>query len=267
MRTTLKKGLGRSAPTDGDGRAVFPPGAASPVSRYRPLAPRGRSRLTLLVQVAIWLGAASLVLAVGTAGGAYLYFHESVASVAAKSPAVKRAAQQLDIPLPGQPAVALVIGYDRRKGDGADTPSRSDTLMLVRADPDTDSISLLSFPRDLRADIRCPGRTPYSDKIAHAYMECGPQGSLQTVRALTGIPINYLITVNFRGFREIVDRMGERGSTSTGGTSTTAVGRRDTPRSTSDPGISSSRGAAPSTTCATGTPTPTSTAWRASSSS
>ena len=208
MRTTLKKGLGRSAPTDGEGRAVFPPGAASPVSRYRPPGPRRRSRLAFLVTVAIWLGAASLVLAVGTAGGAYLYFHESVAAVAAKSPAVKRAAQQLDVPLPGQPAVALVIGYDRRKGDAEDAPSRSDTLMLVRADPDTDSISLLSFPRDLRANIHCPGRTPYSDKIAHAYTECGPQGSLQTVRALTGVPINYLITVNFRGFREIVDRLG-----------------------------------------------------------
>jgi hypothetical protein len=28
------------------------------------------------------------------------------------------------------------------------------------------------------------------------------------VKALTGIPVNYLITVNFRGFRQIVDRLG-----------------------------------------------------------
>ena len=80
--------------------------------------------------------------------------------------------------------------------------------MLVRADPATDSISLLSFPRDMRVEIRCPGRTPYFDKIAHAYATCGPQGSLQTVKALTGVQINYLITVNFRGFRQIVDRLG-----------------------------------------------------------
>ena len=33
--------------------------------------------------------------------------------------------------------------------------------MLVRADPTTDSISLLSFPRDMRVEIRCPGRTPF----------------------------------------------------------------------------------------------------------
>ena len=154
----------------------------------------------------MWLGIACLVVATGTAGGAYLYFHESVAAVAAKTPEVRKAARQLDVALPGQPAVALVIGYDARKGEG--TSGRSDTLMLVRADPATDSISLLSFPRDMSVEIRCPGRTPFTDKINAAYATCGPQGSLQTVRALTGVQINYLITVNFRGFRQIVDRLG-----------------------------------------------------------
>ena len=208
MRTTLKRGLGRAAPPNGNGKPVLPPGALSPVNVYRQPPPLPRSRMTLVGQVALWLGLASLVLAAGSAGGAYLYFHESVAAVAAKTPAVKRAARTLDVPLPGQPALALVIGYDHRLEDGKDTPSRSDTLMLVRADPETESISLLSFPRDLRAEIRCPGRTPYSDKIAHAYTACGPQGSLDTVKALTGLPVNYLITVNFRGFRQIVDRLG-----------------------------------------------------------
>ena len=128
--------------------------------------------------------------------------------MAASTPAVKKAAKQLDVPLPGQPAVALVIGYDHRLEDGKGAPSRSDTMMLVRADPQTDSISLLSFPRDMRVEIRCPGRTPFFDKIAHAYVECGPRGSLQTVKNLTKLDINYLITVNFRGFVQIVDRLG-----------------------------------------------------------
>ncbi|MCI0635476.1 MAG: LCP family protein, partial [Actinobacteria bacterium] len=130
-----------------------------------------------------------------------------MAAVAAETPEVKRAARALHAPLPGQPAVALVIGYDHRREDGANSTGRSDTLMLVRADPSTDSISLLSFPRDMRVEIRCEGRTPYFDKIAHAYSACGPQGSLDTVKALTGIPVNYLITVNFRGFRQIIDRL------------------------------------------------------------
>jgi LCP family protein required for cell wall assembly len=177
------------------------------MSVYRQPPSARRSRVGLLARVLLFLFLAVLVFVAGSAGGAYLYFHESVAAVAAKTPAVKKAARQLSVPLPGQPAVALVIGYDHRITDG-NSPSRSDTLMLMRADPESDSISLLSFPRDLVTEIHCPGRAPYTDKIAHAYMVCGPQGSLNTVRQLTGVPINYLITVNFRGFRQIVDRLG-----------------------------------------------------------
>jgi LCP family protein required for cell wall assembly len=206
MRTTLKRGLGRGAAPNGNGKAVLPPGASSPMTLYRQPERSRRSGMGLLGRVAMWLGIACLVVATGTAGGAYLYFHESVAAVAASTPAVRKAAETLDVPLPGQPAVALVIGYDARKGEG--TSGRSDTLMLVRADPSTDSISLLSFPRDMSVEIRCPDRTPFFDKINAAYATCGPQGSLQTVRQLTGLQINYLITVNFRGFREIVDRLG-----------------------------------------------------------
>jgi LCP family protein required for cell wall assembly len=208
MRTTLKRGLGRGSASNGNGKPVLPPGTMSPVSLYRQPAPASRSRMRVLGRVALWLGVASLVLFVGAAGGAYLYFHESVAAVAASTPEVKRAARTLDVPLPGQPAVALVIGYDHRPEDGEGAPSRSDTLMLVRADPSNDSISLLSFPRDMSVSIQCPGRTPFVDKIAHAYSYCGPQGSLNTVRDLTGLSVNYLITVNFRGFRQIVDRLG-----------------------------------------------------------
>jgi LCP family protein required for cell wall assembly len=208
MRTTLKRGLGRGAAPNGNGKAVLPPGAVSPVTRYRQPERSPRSRARLVGQLAMWCGIAFLVMATGIAGGAYLYFHQSVAAVAAKTPEVKRAARQLSVALPGQPAVALVIGYDHRKADGPNASGRSDTLMLLRADPSTDSISLLSFPRDMRVEIRCPGRTPFFDKINAAYSYCGPQGSLQTVRALTGVDINYLMTVNFRGFRQIVDRLG-----------------------------------------------------------
>ena len=79
--------------------------------------------------------------------------------------------------------------------------------MLVRADPSTDSISLLSFPRDMRwrSGARGARRTSTRSRTPPA---CGPQGSLDTVKALTGIPVNYLITVNFRGFRQIIDRLG-----------------------------------------------------------
>ena len=74
------------------------------------------------------------------------------------------------MPPPDEPAIALVVGYDRRLEDvKTGNPSRSDTLMLVRADPTTDSISMLSFPRDLHVEIHCPGRGTFGDRINQAY--------------------------------------------------------------------------------------------------
>ena len=86
------------------------------------------------------------------------------------------AAKRLDIALPGQPATALVVGYDRRAGEGKGTQSRSDTMMLVRADPGTKTISLLSFPRDLFVEIHCPGERPFRGRINEAYANAARRG-------------------------------------------------------------------------------------------
>ena len=86
--------------------------------------------------------------------------------------------------------------------------ARSDTIMLLRADPQTDSVSMLSFPRDLVVPIHCPGKAPFENRINEAYSTCGEQGTVETVRRLTGLPINYLITVNFHGFKQLVANLG-----------------------------------------------------------
>ena len=206
MRTTLKKGIGRGAELNGNGHAVLPPRALVHMTRYQQ--PR-RSRLRVVGRILFSLFALALMVALGLAGGYYLYLDKSVEKLSNYSPAVKRAQKKLDkVPPPDQPAVALVVGYDRRLEDiKTGTESRSDTLMLVRADPTTDSISLLSFPRDLRVEVHCPSRR-FFDRINQAYASCGPEGSLQTVKALTGVPINYLITINFRGFKQLVAKVG-----------------------------------------------------------
>jgi LCP family protein required for cell wall assembly len=208
MRTTLKRGIGRGASVTGNGRPVLPPGSLSPIAIYRQPEPPPRSGWATLRTIFAWALVALLVVVGSIAGGAYLWFHESVAAVVASTPDVKIAAKRLDVALPGQPATALVIGYDRRAGEGAGTRSRSDTVMLVRADPETKSVSLLSFPRDLFVEIHCPGKGTFNARINGAYSECGTKGTLETVRALTDLPIQFLITVNFRGFRKLVDAVG-----------------------------------------------------------
>jgi LCP family protein required for cell wall assembly len=216
MRTTLKRGVGRSAAVNGNGRAVLPPAVLEEleelvrVTRYRQPEPPRRGIGRLLLRGFLWLVAAAAVVVTGLAGGAYLYLDEDVVgAVKPRDRALREAANRLDIAPPGEPAVALVVGYDKRTfGPERDQAPRSDTLMLVRADPATKSLSLLSFPRDLLVDVRCPGRAPFRARINGAFSECGVAGSLETVRALTGLPINYLVTVNFRGFRKLVARVG-----------------------------------------------------------
>jgi LCP family protein required for cell wall assembly len=171
-----------------------------------------RGRLRLAGKILGWLLVACLVAAGALGGGIWLYLNESVAAISASSPelvAIEEAGI-LDAPVPGQPTTAIVIGYDKRAGDEADI-GRSDTIMLLRANPDHDTLSLLSFPRDLVVDHPgCPerGYPPFRDRINVAYTLCGPSGTVETVKALTRLSINYVIVVNFRGFREIVNTVG-----------------------------------------------------------
>ena len=213
MRTTLKRGMGRAATLNGNGRAVLPPPVLEPMRRYRQPPPPSRSTGRLIGKVFGWIILALLVVASGLAGGLYLYGHESLSAVGPHSAPVKKALGNLtSVPAPSEPATALVIGYDARKGADASSAkeSRSDTIMLLRADPQQDTLSILSFPRDLDVPIYCedPNVAIVTDRINSAWSRCGPQGTLNTVQKLTGVPINYLITVNFHGFKLLVNKLG-----------------------------------------------------------
>jgi LCP family protein required for cell wall assembly len=211
MRTTLKKGIGQGAGVNGNGSGAFPPGALSPVTLYRQPPPPQRSLAAQVGRFFAWLAITLLVVVCGLVGGFYLWIHESAAALRPHTAQAKAAQARLDDPKGA--AIAMVIGYDHRAGDG-DSPSRSDTMMLIRADPVTKTISLLSFPRDLIVPIFCAGKNggaavPYgSGRINSAYSTCGLTGSLETVRHLTGLPVNYLISVNFLGFIGVVNKLG-----------------------------------------------------------
>jgi LCP family protein required for cell wall assembly len=212
MRTTLKRGMGRAATVNGNGngRAVLPPGVVEPMRRYSPPPPPPRSRRSTAAKIFGWILLALVIVVTGLAGGLYLYAHETLSAIAPHSVAVKKSTKDLAVPAPSEAAVALVVGYDARAGvDGfAAKDSRSDTIMLIRADPQTNTLSLLSFPRDLQVPIYCDPTTPSGiDRINSAWSTCSVKGTLDTVEKLTGIPVNYLITVNFHGFKLLVNKM------------------------------------------------------------
>ena len=207
MRTTLKRGYGRGADLNGNGHAVLPPGVLTPARLYQQPPREGRSIGRRLAGFFFWVLVLVAMVAGGAAGGLYLYGHDFAAATAPHSKALKKAAKNLDYAAPGKPAIALVLGTDHRYVDGK-APGRSDTMMLIRTDPSNHTVSLLSFPRDMRVAIHCPGRAIWYDKINVAYPTCGPLGSLETVKDLTNVPINYLISVNFLGFIQVVDKLG-----------------------------------------------------------
>jgi len=112
----------------------------------------------------------------------------------------------------GSPQTILVLGSDRRFSDLAkynkllkhNNPARSDTIMLIRLDPDQPVTSVLSIPRDLKVHI--PGYG--TDKINAAYSDGGPTLTLKTIKELTGLEINHVVNINFHGFRDVVNAVG-----------------------------------------------------------
>ncbi|MFL5952399.1 MAG: LCP family protein [Gaiellaceae bacterium] len=208
MKTTLKRAMGRGGAVNGNGRPVYPPSAPTPMTRYRQPDPPRRGAWHLVAEIFLWTLLAALILAAAAGGGLYLKSHQFVGAISPKKKADIAAAKRLDLADPSQPTIALVIGTDRRKGFQSELTGRSDTLILVRADPINKSLSLLSFPRDLIVTVKCPGHPDVQERINYAFSECGASGSIETVRALTGLPINYYVTVNFRGFMDLVNNLG-----------------------------------------------------------
>ena len=211
MRTTLKRGIGRGAAVNGNGHGVLPPSAIEPMRRYRQPDPPRRSTGQTVKTVFGWIALGLLVVVAGIAGGSYLYAHETLNALAPHSKSVKESTKYLHTIPPSQPAVGLIIGYDARAGVdsfGA-SGSRSDTIMLVRADPQQNTLSLFSFPRDLVVPVYCkdPNVVSTHDRINTAFTCGGAAGTLNTVEKLTGIPVNYLITIDFHGFKLLVNKL------------------------------------------------------------
>ena len=213
MRTTLKRGIGRAGGANGNGHSSVPP-VLTTASRYSSPPPPKRALGSRILAGFGWFVLVLVVVGAGVGGGIYLYTHETLNDINAKG-ATKKAEQKLK-PLPSvnSPAIALVAGYDHRAGTGTAkyAGSNSDTLMLLRANPQNDTLSLLSFPRDLSVPIYCKGDTvATTDRINAAWADCGanggPYAAVDTMEHLTGLKINYLITLDFKAFKQVVNRL------------------------------------------------------------
>ncbi len=94
----------------------------------------------------------------------------------------------------------LVLGVDARPGEDQ---ARSDTMMLVSIDPKLNKVAVISIPRDTKARIK--GST---NKIAAANFIGGPELAVTAVEELLDTKIDNYITVDFNGFKEIINTLG-----------------------------------------------------------
>jgi LCP family protein required for cell wall assembly len=122
------------------------------------------------------------------------------------SPSIKNA--QVTVADPGHPQTLLLIGSDHRIGEPFSV-AHTDTMMLVRMDPDSSTINVLSIPRDLKVQIPEHGYT-VTDKINSAYSIGGPNLLIKVIRqqVFPGLHVNHIIDVNFGGFSDLVDAIG-----------------------------------------------------------
>jgi LCP family protein required for cell wall assembly len=161
---------------------------------------RWRRRILLVVGVIL------LVFLVWAVLG-YLAFRSGIKDANERlDPRAERALTPQDGMLLSNPSTILVLGADvggpTRPGD----QGRSDSMVLIRTDPDNHKMAMLFIPRDLRVDI--PRHGP--QKINAAYAFGGPALTIETVEGFlgNGLEINHLVEVDFEDFPELIDALG-----------------------------------------------------------
>ncbi|MBA4364411.1 MAG: hypothetical protein C0398_00175 [Coprothermobacter sp.] len=116
------------------------------------------------------------------------------------------------IPLEPQPDLdkplnILLLGADSREKDD---PGRADTIMLVRLDPATKHVRLLSLPRDTRVTIPGHGVNKLNQTSSGYYQGGGTSLLVDTITTdlLPGLRIDYTVKTDFAGFAAIIDALG-----------------------------------------------------------
>jgi LCP family protein required for cell wall assembly len=123
----------------------------------------------------------------------------------------------------GGPQTFLILGSDRRSGsknsEERNATPHSDTILLVRFDPNHGQTSVMSIPRDLMVNIKTrSGQLYVNEKINAAYTigsklggtNAGTVLAAETIRreVFPGLELNGIVDVNFAGFIKVVDTLG-----------------------------------------------------------
>ncbi|NDJ54253.1 MAG: LCP family protein [Chloroflexi bacterium] len=100
--------------------------------------------------------------------------------------------------------VVLLMGADTRPSERGEVRPRTDTMILLMADPVNGRGSMLSVPRDLYVEI--PGYGIH--RINTAYQFGGGQLAMDTIQYNLGVSVDYFVMVEFEVFVTLVDEIG-----------------------------------------------------------
>ncbi len=92
----------------------------------------------------------------------------------------------------------------KKMGKGTVKGARTDTIMLMRIDPDSTKAWVLSIPRDLW--VKVPGQQK-SVKINSLFSKTNVVPLITAIREDLNLPVDYLVMVNFAGFSKIVSTL------------------------------------------------------------
>jgi LCP family protein required for cell wall assembly len=103
--------------------------------------------------------------------------------------------------LVGDDSVDNIADENRDIATGERDGHRTDTIMVLRIDPDGKQVTGINFPRDLLVTL-CDGSRR---KINAAYFVGGADCLVDTIRDFAGLRIDHFVQVDFQGFVDIVN--------------------------------------------------------------
>ena len=159
-------------------------------------------RLLLTLNIAL------VVVCLAAAGGVYWTYNQASAL-----PRIDVGASLSPSSEPGEAQNILLVGIDDGSGLEAGDPVlkgrtatlNTDTVMILRVDPQTQQAALLSLPRDLYVNL-AGGNS--KGRINTALALGGPERLIETIKQDFGIPINHYAMVDFHGFEALVSAVG-----------------------------------------------------------
>lgn len=116
-------------------------------------------------------------------------------------------------PHKGDSINVLLLGMDMGDLDQPDNRSlkRTDTMMVVNYNPQTEKTHIVSIPRDTKVQIDAyleNGQYRKYWKMNNAYALGGEEEVIAQVESILELNVNYLVKIDYNAFRSLIDAIG-----------------------------------------------------------